>query len=52
MLTTERFIVAGFLFVLLLGGWVAMKVDREVHSGHRAMQLRYSQAALDLEIQI
>ena len=37
---------ASFLFVILLGGCAVMKVEREVQSGRRAMQLGDSQAAL------
>jgi len=42
----KPFIAFSFLFLFLLGGCAVMKVEREVQSGRRAMQLGNFQSAL------
>jgi len=46
MFFCKPFIAFSFLFFFLLGGCAVMKVEKEVQSGRRAMQLGNSQAAL------
>jgi len=46
MFFCKPFIAFSFLFFLLLGGCAVMKVERDVQSGRRAMQLGNSQSAL------